>query len=121
LRALRRWIEDSVTYRIARRIVIALIGGTVLLIGLAMVVLPGPALVVIPAGLAILGLEFAWARRWLAKVREQANGLVDGVKNAYSRNAPGRGSLPPASHDDGGERGERHTAGGSRGSPAERS
>lgn len=104
MRSVRRWIEESVTYRIARRIVIALIGGTVLLIGLAMVVLPGPALVVIPAGLAILGLEFAWARRWLAKVREQANGLVDGVKNAYARNAAGRGGPPPGRRDGGSER-----------------
>jgi tellurite resistance protein TerC len=83
LRKLRRWLEESVTHSIARRIVVALIGGTLLIIGFAMVVLPGPALVVIPAGLAILGLEFAWARRWLARLRAQANGLVEGVKNAY--------------------------------------
>lgn len=81
----RRWLQESVTYRIARRIVIALIGGTVLIIGLAMTVLPGPALVVIPAGLAILGIEFAWARRWLRTLREKADGLVDGVRSAYSR------------------------------------
>lgn len=83
---LRRWLQESVTYHIARRIVVALIGGTVLLVGVAMVVLPGPALVVIPMGLGILGLEFAWARRWLANVRERANGVVNGVKNAYARN-----------------------------------
>ena len=90
MRAFRRWLAESVTYRIARRIVIALIGGTVLLIGIAMTVLPGPAIVVIPAGLAILGLEFAWARRWLAKVRERASGLVDGVRNAYGGRSAGR-------------------------------
>lgn len=86
---LRRWFEESVTYRIARRVVIALIGGTVLLVGIAMTVLPGPAIAVIPAGLAILGLEFAWARRWLSKVRERANGMVDGVRNAYGRRRAG--------------------------------
>lgn len=90
MHALRRWLAESVTYHIARRIVIALVGGTVLLIGLAMTVLPGPAVVVIPAGLAILGIEFAWARRWLAKVRERANGLVDGMKAAYRRRPDGR-------------------------------
>lgn len=84
VRTPRRWLQDSLTYRLARRIAVTLIGGTLLLIGLAMVVLPGPALVVIPAGLAILGLEFAWARRWLARVRAKANGLVDGVRNAYA-------------------------------------
>ncbi len=89
MRKSRRWLAESVPYRLARRIVITLIGGTVLLIGFAMTVLPGPAVVVIPAGLAILGIEFAWARRWLARVREQANGLVDGVRNAYGGRSGG--------------------------------
>lgn len=55
--------------RMARRIVIATIGGTVVLIGVAMLVLPGPAVVVIPLGLAILATEFVWARRWLRKLK----------------------------------------------------
>jgi tellurite resistance protein TerC len=59
-----------INYRNARRLVVAISGGTVLLVGLAMVVLPGPAMVVIPAGLAILAVEFAWARRWLRKVKK---------------------------------------------------
>ena len=56
----------QIRYRYAKRIVVALVGGTVLLAGIAMIVLPGPAVVVIPIGLGILGLEFAWARAWLA-------------------------------------------------------
>lgn len=52
-----------------RRIGVVLGGGIVLVIGIAMIVLPGPAIVMIPVGLAILGLEFAWARRWLRKAR----------------------------------------------------
>lgn len=67
----------TVTYKWARRLVIALIGGTVCLLGVAMLVLPGPGLLVIPLGLGILGLEFAFARRWLARVRESANGVVN--------------------------------------------
>ncbi|NNE59494.1 MAG: hypothetical protein HKN35_01210 [Woeseia sp.] len=59
------------TYRFARRVVIGIVGATVLLAGVIMIVTPGPAFVVIPVGLAILGLEFAWARRWLHKVRER--------------------------------------------------
>jgi uncharacterized protein (TIGR02611 family) len=58
------------TYRLAKRIAIAIVGGTVLLVGIAMIILPGPAVVVIPIGLGILGLEFAWARRWLRKIKE---------------------------------------------------
>lgn len=52
-----------------RRVVVAVIGFTVLLIGVAMVVLPGPAVLVIPLGLAILATEFVWARRLLDKAR----------------------------------------------------
>ena len=47
----------------------AITGGTVLLLGIAMIALPGPAVVVIPAGLAILATEFLWARRALQKFR----------------------------------------------------
>jgi tellurite resistance protein TerC len=63
------------TYRWARRIVVAVVGGTVLAIGVALIVLPGPAVVVIPLGLAILGAEFAWARHWLRRVKERSNDL----------------------------------------------
>ncbi|OGL01481.1 MAG: hypothetical protein A3I14_10880 [Candidatus Rokubacteria bacterium RIFCSPLOWO2_02_FULL_73_56] len=60
--------------RRARRLVVAVIGGTVLALGVAMLVLPGPALLVIPLGLAILATEFVWARRLLKRVREQVRG-----------------------------------------------
>lgn len=63
-----------------RRIAIAIAGGAVLLVGIAMIVLPGPAIVMIPAGLAILGLEFAWARRWLKKAREKAAAIAAKAK-----------------------------------------
>lgn len=69
----------SITYRVARRIAVGVVGGTVLLIGLALLVLPGPALVVIPVGLAILGAEFAWARHWLHKLRKGATDLIDAI------------------------------------------
>jgi tellurite resistance protein TerC len=73
-----------VSYRWARRIAVALVGGTVLLIGVALIVLPGPAFVVIPLGLAILGAEFAWARHWLRRLREQADGVVNMI-NGWRR------------------------------------
>ena len=56
--------------RILRRIVVTVIGGTVLLIGIALIVLPGPAFIVIPLGLVILASEFAWARYLLRRGRE---------------------------------------------------
>lgn len=60
----------GVTYKVAKRITIAIVGFTVLLLGIIMIVTPGPAFVLIPGGLAILGLEFAWARHWLKKARK---------------------------------------------------
>ena len=84
--AIRRrfvWLHDGhplmITYKWARRITIAVIGFTVLAVGLAMLVLPGPALVVIPVGLGILGLEFAWARHWLKKVKDGGTGLMNSI------------------------------------------
>lgn len=53
----------------ARKVVIAVIGTTVLLIGVALIVLPGPAFIVIPIGLSILASEFIWARRVLKRGR----------------------------------------------------
>jgi len=49
------------------------IGFTLVLAGAAMLVLPGPAFVVIPIGFAILSLEFLWAERAMDKALEQAD------------------------------------------------
>ncbi|MDQ3566440.1 MAG: PGPGW domain-containing protein [Pseudomonadota bacterium] len=61
----------SQSYKLARRIVVGVVGATVVLLGMAMIVLPGPAFIVIPIGLAILGIEFTWARRWLRVLRSK--------------------------------------------------
>ena len=55
----------------AKRLVVVVIGFTILTAGIAMIVLPGPALVVIPIGLAILATEFIWARKLLVTVKER--------------------------------------------------
>ncbi|MDP1758458.1 MAG: PGPGW domain-containing protein [Thermodesulfovibrionales bacterium] len=65
----------------AKRLIIAIVGFTVLLIGLAMIVLPGPAFIVIPVGLGILALEFAWARRLLKRVKYKIQNLRKGGVN----------------------------------------
>lgn len=73
------------TYKWARRCVIALVGGTVVLIGVLMIVFPGPAVVVIPAGLAILGLEFAWAKHWLRKIRTGSDSLMTSARSYWAQ------------------------------------
>ena len=77
-----------------KRFFTALIGGTVVLIGVAMIILPGPAVVVIPAGFAILATEFIWARRALrqckgvaAKVRRKS-GLSRWLRRARLKPQP---------------------------------
>ena len=52
-----------------RRLIVFVLGVTVLLIGVAMIVLPGPAVLVIPAGLGVLALEFAWAQDLLDRYK----------------------------------------------------
>jgi len=60
-----------ITYTGFRRIIITLIGISVLIVGIIFIVTPGPAIIVIPAGLAILASEFVWARVLLKKVKHK--------------------------------------------------
>jgi tellurite resistance protein TerC len=74
------------TYKAARRVVIGVLGATVLLIGVVMLVTPGPALIVIPVGLAILSIEFTWARAWLKRLRESiSNRTSNNLNNRAQR------------------------------------
>src|SRR5215475_11109776 len=73
-----RWHFDNI--KVVRRVIVSVVGVTVLLIGIALLVLPGPAFIVIPLGLAILATEYAWARRWLRKVGRIAKDVVSGRK-----------------------------------------
>ncbi len=59
------------TLKQIRRVAVAVVGFTLLLIGVVMIVLPGPAIIVIPVALAILGTEFVWARRLLENVKRK--------------------------------------------------
>lgn len=68
------------TLRRAKRFVTGVIGFTVLLIGIAMTVLPGPAILVIPIGLGILATEFVWARSILKRVKGNFRELRNNTK-----------------------------------------
>ena len=72
-----------------RKLIVGVIGTTILLLGAAMIVLPGPAFIVIPAGLGILATEFAWARHlvqrariMIAKARGRESGKARATANA---------------------------------------
>lgn len=72
-----------------RKLIVGMIGLTILLIGVVMVVLPGPAFIVIPLGIGLLATEFAWARRvirrarvMIAKARGRESGKARTMSNA---------------------------------------
>src|SRR2546430_8718636 len=89
--ALPRWMKrlfcalNVENIKVVRRVIVSVVGATVLLIGIALIVLPGPAFIVIPVGLAILATEYAWARRWLKKARRIAGNVVSGRDRATVR------------------------------------
>jgi uncharacterized protein (TIGR02611 family) len=57
--------------RHARRVAVFILGISVVLVGIVMIVAPGPAVVVIPLGLGILATEFLWARRILDSLKQR--------------------------------------------------
>ena len=65
------------TYKAAKRIAILVVGGTMVVLGIIMIVTPGPGILGIAIGLTILAVEFTWARRWLKRLRETiSNGMA---------------------------------------------
>ena len=69
------------TLKQAKRLVKIVIGITILLLGVAMLVLPGPGMVTIVLGLAILGMEFVWARKLYKRFEDSANNIKNSVFN----------------------------------------
>jgi uncharacterized protein (TIGR02611 family) len=78
------WRWAQITYRHARWLVVSIIGFTVLLLGIVMIVTPGPAFIVIPLGLGILAVEFAWARKLLRRMKEKIQDYTSGSDRAES-------------------------------------
>jgi len=64
------------TYKIAKRVAIGIVGGTVLIMGIIMMVTPGPGIAGILLGLGILGIEFAWARIWLKRIKARGQDVM---------------------------------------------
>jgi len=76
------------TLATARKLVVLTLGGTIVAVGIALLVLPGPGLVAIGIGVALLATEFVWARRLLARLRRQARAAGNALR--------GGGAPPPA-------------------------
>lgn len=73
--------------RVLRRVAVLVGGGALLALGAAMIVLPGPAVVVIPAAIGVLAIEFEWARRWLRSIRAGAARATNALRGSTARSA----------------------------------
>ncbi len=80
--------------RNSKRVAITIAGFAVVLAGVAMLVLPGPGIVVIIAGLAILGTEYVWAQRLLRIAKEKANQAKDAILRKKEEEETERGDTP---------------------------
>jgi hypothetical protein len=80
--------------QVARKGGVAVLGSVVLALGIALIVFPGPAILVIPFGLAIMATEFLWARKLLLPLRT----LLQGVR-ARARRILGKPPKPAGDHE----------------------
>ena len=68
-------------YKAARKVVIAVAGFLVVGIGIILIPLPGPGILVMLAGLAILSLEFEWAEKRLLYFRNKLNKVIEQARS----------------------------------------
>lgn len=80
--------------RSSKRITVTVVGAAVVAAGLAMLVLPGPGILVVALGFAILGTEYAWAAAALERTKGMAERGGQVVKGAV-KTASGRVRMRP--------------------------
>lgn len=76
--------ENSAGSSPCKRIAVAVVGGLVTLIGIALLVLPGPAFIVIPIGLSILATQFDWPKKLLEKARGLGGGRAGQIADCFT-------------------------------------
>lgn len=72
------------TVQQAKRLIKVVIGFTVVIGGLIMLLTPGPGIVAIITGLAILGTEFLWARKLMKRFEQHANNVKNSIVTSYN-------------------------------------
>ena len=70
-----------------KRFAVTILGGALLLLGVAMMVLPGPGILLVVAGLAVLATEYVWARKLLKTARVQAEKVQEATVSSPLRTA----------------------------------
>ena len=78
-------MTPDLLYKQIKKLVIFLIGISVVLIGCVLFFTPGPAIVVIPIGLGILATEFIWAKKLLKKFKEKVDSISESAKNVKKK------------------------------------
>lgn len=67
---------------------VALVGGVLIVVGVILLVLPGPGLVLIALGVAALATEFAWAESTLNRMKSAGSAAVDAARRRIPRRSP---------------------------------
>jgi uncharacterized protein (TIGR02611 family) len=73
------------TLKQAKRLVLIVVGFTVILFGIIMLVTPGPGIAAIAGGVAILATEFVWAKKLLKKFGKEASNLKNSFLNNFNK------------------------------------
>lgn len=79
--------------RSTKRVAVSVVGGALVVAGLAMLVLPGPGLVVVVVGFAVLGTEYAWAAAALERTKRAAQQVGRRARGGAARAGAGADSL----------------------------
>jgi uncharacterized protein (TIGR02611 family) len=74
--------------RNSKRVAITIVGFVLIIGGSLLLVLPGPGMLVIIAGLAVLGTEYMWARRALEMAKQKAREAADKVRRRRRQPEP---------------------------------
>jgi hypothetical protein len=80
--------------RNSKRIAVSVVGGVLVLVGLVMLVVPGPGIVVMAIGFVVLGTEYAWATAALERTKRVAQKAGDVARDRATnlgRSAKGAG------------------------------
>jgi len=79
-------MNPDILYKQIRRLAVFLIGISIVLIGCILFFTPGPAIIVIPVGLAVLATEFIWAKKLLKRFKETTASISNSAKKVIKKN-----------------------------------
>jgi hypothetical protein len=100
LPAIKSWLPPRAALMFwghARKVVVLVVGVTIILIGVALLILPGPGWLIIFGGLGLLATEFAWARYILKQARVRFELLKEAAMATWNQ---GPAAVPPPHSDD---------------------